>query len=248
MFERIDVGAILRSYVGLVVLCVALAFGLRLLCGFFVGDLSPGELTTKNDVYLVYASKVVKFVSFGFIVMSIISWMADLNPKDPNKNMHKKAAVVAFVGVAAAALWYFLQVMLYALNVKHGPSLHYIYDNALSMGPILLMALINMFLARRVKAKKLSQGVQNFKLQHGEDSFARFFWLVDFPILVAAGTILALSWVAEFISSAQQLAVMVGGAMAFLVFVTHCLEQVVHRINEFEEGHGPNPVPPPTGS
>ena len=199
---------ILRSYLLLILMC-----GVTICILSKCSIPSEGSGVANGDDFILYTAKLIKLCSFIFIFLGLMGWMYELPDSDQHRNKHYRWGVSVAIITGLISVYLLVSVTHYTMHTKI-LNIGYLADNFLSLLPILAAALANWSLM------KAGDGVVYV-------SFRRFFYIVYFPILVASVTILGMAAYLDTVVHITNLPAMVSGAMAFLVFVTHCTERVV---------------------
>lgn len=199
---------ILISYLLLIVMCGGTIYLLSK-CAIQ----SEGSGVANRDDFILYTAKLIKLCSFIFIGVGLMGWMFELPDSDPHRKKHYRWGISVATITCLISGYLLISITHYTMHAKIF-NIGYLVDNFLSLLPILAAALANWSLMKN------GDGIVYV-------SFRRFFYIVYFPILVASITILGMAAYLDTVVHVTNLPVMVSGAMAFLVFVTHCTERVV---------------------
>lgn len=181
-----------------------------------------------REEILIYGSKIIKGWSFLFILLGVLKWMHGLPDKENGRTKHFFFGCLVALSTFIVFLYLYTHVLFFALNYEIPGSLkidYYLTENIIILIPLLIMAFLNFFLL-------CSDVSDDLRL-----SFSRFLYIVYIPVITAAITIMVLAYFAhKYLGITEDLTVMVSGATAFLVFVTHCSERIVHNMDNLHLG------------
>ena len=200
----------------LIYLCIYYCFLIALCWGgiWIVDSITTGN-TEEYKMIAIY-SKVIKCASYFFILFGLVAWTASLE-SDKNKSFYKYFAIMITFFSAILILWMGIQTSVYSTSQKVILSTGYYGDGAISMIPLILMLIMNIVLS--------------ITGSHKQKTGSRYFlFIVYLPVFFAVGTVFLLILLGQERFTKPNLSLILSGAMAFLVFITHCLEKAVEKV------------------